>query len=237
MSNNQFSDTDLRDARRRVPRSRGATSGLLLLILGLWGALIPLLGPIVHFGFAPDKTFKFTAARFWMEVLPGAVVIVGALLLMGLASRVVTSLGAWLCVAGGVWFVISNNLASLLHLGTLGLPLQKTKLGRALDGLLLFDGLGALIVFLGALALGRLGVVGVRDVRAANRRNTGNNNDDNNNDDQPAPRRTEQVTTRVEPVRNVPVRTTTVNEADDTTDTRGVSHDDHRGKGSGSTRL
>lgn len=256
MSNNEFSDTDLRDARRRVPRSRGATSGLLLLILGLWGALIPLLGPIVHFGFAPDKTFKFTAARFWLEILPGAVVVVGALVLMGLASRVVASLGAWLCVAGGAWFVIGNNLASLLHLGTLGLPLQKTKLGRALDGLLLFDALGALIVFLGALALGRLAVVGVRDVRAARRRNTDDRHDDNDDDDdRPTPRRTEQVTTRVEPVPPVPttpvpttpvpttpvpttpVRTTTVVEADNTTDTSGPSHDDHRGKGSGSTRL
>lgn len=181
-NNNEFNDTDLRDARRRVPRSRGATSGLLLLILGAWGALIPLLGPIVHFGFAPDKTFKFTVARFWLEILPGAVVVVGALILMGLASRVVTSLGAWLAVAGGAWFIIGNNLMSLLHLGTLGLPLQKTKLGRALDGLLLLDGLGALILFFATLALGRLGVVSVRDVRAANRR--AHRDDDNRDDDE-----------------------------------------------------
>ena len=29
----------------QVPRSRGAVSGLLLVLLGLWGALIPRIGP------------------------------------------------------------------------------------------------------------------------------------------------------------------------------------------------
>lgn len=191
--NDEFNDSALKEARRRVPRSRGATSGLLLLILGAWGALIPLLGPIVHFGFAPDKTFKFTTARFWLEIVPGAVVVVGALILMGLASRIVTSLGAWLAVAGGAWFIIGNNLMSLLHLGTLGMPLQKTKLGRALDGLLLLDGLGALILFFATLALGRLGVVSVRDVRAANRRAHRDDDDRDDRDDQPVRRPVREV--------------------------------------------
>lgn len=208
---NEFTDTAIKDARRRVPRSRGATSGLLLLLLGLWGALIPLLGPIVNFGYAPNKTFKFTVGRFWLEILPGAVVIIGALLLMGLASRVVTSLGAWLAVAGGAWFIVGNNVQSLLHLGTLGAPIQKTKLGRSLDSLLLLDGLGALILFLGTLALGRLGVVSVRDVRAASRR--AHNDDDDDNADQP-PRRT---------VREVEPETVLVPARTERTEYRGTS--------------
>jgi hypothetical protein len=32
-------------AMLRVPRSRGAISGLLLVLLGLWGALIPSSAP------------------------------------------------------------------------------------------------------------------------------------------------------------------------------------------------
>ena len=32
-----------------MPRSRGAVSGLLLLILGAWGALVPFIGPYFHF--------------------------------------------------------------------------------------------------------------------------------------------------------------------------------------------
>ena len=32
----------------QVPRSRGAICGLLLVLLGVWGALIPLVGPYFH---------------------------------------------------------------------------------------------------------------------------------------------------------------------------------------------
>ena len=41
----------------RVPRSRGAASGLLLLLLGAWGFLIPLVGPYVDFGYSPTARF------------------------------------------------------------------------------------------------------------------------------------------------------------------------------------
>jgi hypothetical protein len=32
----------------RVPRSRGVLSGLLLVLLGAWGALVPFVGPDFH---------------------------------------------------------------------------------------------------------------------------------------------------------------------------------------------
>ncbi len=40
---------DTRGGRMRIPRSRGAMSGLLLVILGLWGALIPFVGALHQF--------------------------------------------------------------------------------------------------------------------------------------------------------------------------------------------
>ena len=67
-------------------------------------------------------------------------------------------------------FVVGPTLDRLLHLGAIGVPIHKTTLGPTLETLLLFTGIGALILFLGALAVGRLGVVSVRDVKAAQRR-------------------------------------------------------------------
>jgi apolipoprotein N-acyltransferase len=171
-------DIDTRGARMRVPRSRGAVSGLLLILLGAWGALVPLVGPYVHFGFTPDTAWHFSSGRFWLEILPGAVAAAGGFLLLTAANRVTTSLGAWLGVAAGVWFVIGTQLASLLNLGSVGSPIATSKAGKALQFLLLFDGLGALIIFIAATALGRLGVVSVRDVQAARRR-AENERDDN----------------------------------------------------------
>ena len=37
----------------RVRRSRGALSGLLLVLLGIWGALIPFVGPYFHYAYTP----------------------------------------------------------------------------------------------------------------------------------------------------------------------------------------
>ena len=170
MAKQRSNDPDLHGGRMRVPRSRGALSGGLLLILGIWGLLVPLVGPYVNFGYTPDAAFHFSSGRIWLEVLPGAVAAVGGLLLLVAANRLVTSFGAWMGVAAGAWFVVGPTLERLLHLGSVGIPIHKTTLGSTLETLLLFTGLGALILFLGALAVGRLGVVSVRDVKAAQRR-------------------------------------------------------------------
>jgi hypothetical protein len=153
----------------RVPRSRGAVSGLLLIILGLWGALIPFIGPYFTYSYQTDQTWVWSAARFWLEVLPGAVAVIGGILLLIAANRIAGSLGGWLAAAAGTWFVIGQSLSAVLRIGSVGEPLSTGDGGRAVEQLGYFYGLGALILFLAAFALGRLAVVGVRDVRAAER--------------------------------------------------------------------
>ena len=153
----------------RVPRSRGAVSGLLLILLGAWGALIPFIGPYLDYSYGTDQAWHWTAARGWLEVLPGVVAAVGGLLLMVSANRIRASFGGWLAALAGAWFVVGQTLAPLLRLGDVGHPLSQHKVGRAVAQLGYFDGLGVVILFLGAFALGRLAVVGVRDVLAAER--------------------------------------------------------------------
>ena len=41
----------------QMRRSRGAFSGFLLILLGLWGALIPFVGPYFDFAYTPDKAW------------------------------------------------------------------------------------------------------------------------------------------------------------------------------------
>lgn len=80
-------------------------SGLLVLLLGAWGALVPFVGPI--FGFSADGTasWTWTSAHAWLFVLPGAVAVFGALLLMAGAGRPSARLGALLALAAAAWFV------------------------------------------------------------------------------------------------------------------------------------
>lgn len=158
-----------RTRTRRVPRSRGAISGLLLILLGAWGALIPFIGPYFDYSWGTDQTWQWTAARFWLEVLPGAVTVIGGWLVLVSKSRISGSFGGWLAVAGGGWFVVDRSLAGVWHLGSIGSPLSMRPGGQAAAELGYFYGLGALIVLLAGFALGRLAVVGIRDLQAAER--------------------------------------------------------------------
>lgn len=159
-----------RRERLAMPRRRGASSGLLLLLLGIWGVLIPFVGPYFKFGFA-GGTWHFTTDRLWLDIAPGVVVIVGALLLMGAANRASGGLGAQLALVGGVWFAIGPAFSLLWKAPgpamPIGTPLGSSSGLHALELLTFFYGLGALIVVLSAFALGRIAVVSVKDVEHA----------------------------------------------------------------------
>jgi hypothetical protein len=155
--------------RMRISRTRGAASGFLLILLGAWGALIPFVGPNFGFAYTPDQEWTWTAARGWLEVLPGAATAVGGVLLLTSRNRAAAMLGGWLTVVAGGWFVVGRALAGPLGLGDPGAPVAITDTRRVLLELAYFSGLGAAIVFVGGLALGRLSVRSVRDVQHAHR--------------------------------------------------------------------
>lgn len=160
---------DTRGSRMRMPRSRGAAGGFLLIVLGVWGGLIPFIGPSLDFAFTPDQAWTWTAARGWLEVLPGAVTVLGGLMLLVSANRATAMLGGWLAVLAGTWFVVGRAFAGTLLLGDVGVPVAATDAKRTVLELAYFSGLGALIVFLGAAAIGRLSVRSARDIRYAQR--------------------------------------------------------------------
>lgn len=154
-------------AWRDIPRSRGAVSGLALVLLGAWGALIPFIGPTFDFGYTPNNSWDWTAWRGWLEVLPGGVAALGGLILMLSASRAAATLGGWLATAAGAWFVVGLAIAPVVDINDVGVPLSGGKNTRAWETIGMFTGLGALILFLGAFALGRLSVISARDHRLA----------------------------------------------------------------------
>ena len=152
----------------QMRRSRGAFSGFLLMLLGLWGALIPFVGPYFHFAYTPDKAWTYNTGRLWLELLPGAAVFLGGFLLMISKSRHTALFGALLAAAAGAWFALGTILSPLWnnHVAMGGSPASSTVYMRIMEELGFFYALGVVIVFVAAVALGRVASVtsGIRAV-------------------------------------------------------------------------
>jgi hypothetical protein len=144
----------------QIRRIHGAFSGFLLALLGIWGALIPFIGPYFHYAYTPDKAWTYNTGRLWLEILPGAAVLLAGLILMVAASRPLALFGALLGILGGAWFAVGNALAPLwTTVNPAGVPASTTTLMRAMEEIGFFTGLGVVIVLFAAVAAGRLTAV------------------------------------------------------------------------------
>lgn len=160
----------------RMPRSRGGVSGVLLILLGAWGGLAPFVGPYFHFAYTPDQAWAYTSGRLWLSIVPGAAALVGGVAVAVAAHRAVGLFGAALACLGGAWFIVGVPVARVLIVNASispGAPLARSvgsisvAKWQFLEGLGFFTATGILILFFGALALGRFSVVGVRDAALA----------------------------------------------------------------------
>ena len=154
-------------AMLRVHRSRGAASGMLLILLGAWGGLVPFVGPYAHYAYTPDSAWHWSSGRLWLDVLPGAATLVGGLIVLLTRLRPVALLGALLAAISGAWFAVSTAVAPLAPV-TLS---QGTPAGgpvaRAMEQIGFFSGLGVVIVLTASVAMGRLAMISSKDMRAA----------------------------------------------------------------------
>jgi len=142
----------------QMRRSRGAASGFLLVLLGAWGALIPFIGPYFHYAYTPDTAWTYTTARLWLEILPGAAVFLGGLLLIIATGRHIALFGALLAAAAGAWFTLGTTLSPLWnnHVTLGGSPTGSTQIVRIMEQIGFFSALGVVIVFIAAAAFGRI---------------------------------------------------------------------------------
>ncbi len=142
----------------QMRRSRGAVSGFLLILLGLWGALIPFIGPYFHYAYTPDTAWHYTTARLWLEILPGAAVFLGGFLLLIAKTRHTALFGALLAAAAGAWFALGPTLSPLWnnHVPMGGSPASPHVYTRIMEELGFFYALGVVIVFIAAAAFGRI---------------------------------------------------------------------------------
>lgn len=143
------------------------TCGALLVLLGVWGGLIPFVGPYFHYSYSPANPWIYTSGRLWLEILPGLGTLAGGLTVSISKIRSIVLAGAWLAVLSGSWFAVGTVIAPVWIGGTA--PVQGTPTGttaaRALEQIGFFDGLGVVIVFVAVLTLGRFSGIAFRGTR------------------------------------------------------------------------
>jgi hypothetical protein len=125
--------------------------GLLIVLLGAWVIVAALIGPSFNFGFFNDKSWDFSTQQWELQLIPGAVAIVGGLLLMTPSSGG-GSFGALLAFAAGAWLIISPVLYPLWSSGTV--KTYGTEGMQALRWIGHFYGPGALILYFAGYAHG-----------------------------------------------------------------------------------
>jgi hypothetical protein len=144
----------------RIRRTHGMLGGLLVALLGIWGGIIPFVGPYFNYAFTPDKAWTYTTGRLDLEILPGAGALLGGLLLIIARSRHLALLGALIAIASGAWFALGNVFAPLWTVaGPAGGPASTGTVMRALEQVGFFTGLGVVIVMIAAAAAGRITAV------------------------------------------------------------------------------
>jgi hypothetical protein len=134
--------------------------GLLVALLGIWGGIIPFVGPYFNYAYTPDKAWTYTTGRLELEILPGVGALLAGLLLIAARSRHVALFGALLAIASGAWFALGNVFAPMWTVaGPAGGPASAGTLMRALEQVGFFTGLGIAIVMVAAAVAGRITAV------------------------------------------------------------------------------
>jgi hypothetical protein len=158
----------------RIPRRRGGLCGLLLILLGAWGGLIPFVGPYFKYAYSPDKTWFYSSGRLYLSILPAAAAVLGGLLIAATRSRAVGTFGGLLAAVGGAWFLVGAPVVDIVLKKTSitpGTPVPHgttaagtTSVWMFLETVGFFVGVGILIIFFGAIAVGRFSMLSHRDV-------------------------------------------------------------------------
>jgi hypothetical protein len=129
----------------------------LLVLLGIWGALIPFVGPYFDYQIGTTNTWDWSSDRFLLSVLPGAAAVLGGLIMLFSTRRAAASFGGLLALAGGLWFVVGPSMSMLWNDGiSANGPAVGDTGTRVVEWIGFYYGTGALITAFSAYGLGFL---------------------------------------------------------------------------------
>lgn len=138
------------DTLPRVSR-QVRTAAVIVGIVGIWGALIPFVGPSFGYGMGPSQSWQWSESHLTLHLAPGLAAVLGAALTLQ-RQRARQLFGATLAVLGGAWFVLAPTLHPLWATPSMG-GMGGSAMSSALSGLGYHYGTGAVITIAAAYTL------------------------------------------------------------------------------------
>jgi hypothetical protein len=126
--------------------------GLLLILLGAWAGIVAYVGPLFGYRMTGGPAWAWTTSHWELHAAPGAAVVVGGLLVVAAAPRMIARAGAALAVAAGTWVVVGPLFASMWLGGDSESQLASATLHQVARPLGYHYGTGVLIVAVAAYA-------------------------------------------------------------------------------------
>lgn len=128
--------------------------GVLLLLLGAWVFLVPLVGPYFGYGFFTSSTWTFLGVHWELLLGPGIALFVAGLFML-MPDSASGTVGALLALVTGVWLLIGPSLYPIW--GTSVAPVvPHAQWMQSLLWVGYFYGTGAIAVYLGGMLHGML---------------------------------------------------------------------------------
>lgn len=146
-----------------VPAGALGTLGVLTLLVGAWGGIVPFVGPL--FGYSADGTtawyWNLPHALLWLA--PGAAACAAAVVMLGALPRAVAGLGrigafgaGVLAVLAGAWFVVGPEAWPVLFRSA-GVFAPAGAMRAFVHQIGYSFGPGVLLLLFGAVAMGMAG--------------------------------------------------------------------------------
>jgi hypothetical protein len=129
--------------------------GTMLLFLGAWVFVVPLVGPYFNFGFFTSATWVFSGLHWEMLLAPGIALFAGGLLML-LPASPSGSLGGVLALLAGVWLLVGPSLHPIWS-GPIAVTTHHPQWLTSLVWIGYFYGTGAIAVYLSGVLHGLLG--------------------------------------------------------------------------------
>jgi hypothetical protein len=147
------------DLPESAPRTRWTPAaiplGLLVLLLGAWEFVVPLVGPYFGFGFFTSSAWVFSSVHWELLLGPGIALACGGLLMLRPAGAP-SSLGGLLALLAGAWLVVGPSLHPIWS-GPVAVATQHAQWLTSLLWIGYFYGSGAVAVYLSGALHGLLG--------------------------------------------------------------------------------